>query len=173
MGTQLPVLRQIEIASPCTASWEQMQGDDRVRYCGECKLNVYNLAALSQDEVERLIVETEGRLCGRIYRRADGTVMTRDCPVGFAALRRRLAGLVGRIAAVVVFAGGLFGMFHDVAAQNTAGLNLARIQPFAAIQRWLDPSAVRPPVIALGEIVCPTPPPAPPASSSPPAPPSR
>jgi hypothetical protein len=39
-------------------------------------------------EAERLVVEKEGRLCVRFHRRADGTVLTRDCPVG---LRRWLA----------------------------------------------------------------------------------
>jgi hypothetical protein len=52
-----------------------MQGDDRVRYCPECKLNVYNFSALSPREIERLVAQTEGRLCARYYQRADGTML--------------------------------------------------------------------------------------------------
>jgi hypothetical protein len=73
---------QLTIASPCPASWDDMEGDDRVRFCGECELNVYNLSAMTESEALKLIAEREGRVCVRMYKREDGTVMTRDCPVG-------------------------------------------------------------------------------------------
>jgi hypothetical protein len=62
-----------------------MQGDDRVRYCPECKLNVYNFSALSPREIERLVAQTEGRLCARYYQRCDGTMLAQNCPTGFRA----------------------------------------------------------------------------------------
>jgi hypothetical protein len=68
-----------------------MAGNDRVRYCGQCQLNVYNLSGMAQREAERLITQAEGRVCVRFYRRADGTVLTEDCPVGLRAVRRRAA----------------------------------------------------------------------------------
>lgn len=83
-------LDQIRIASPCPVSWEQMPGDNRVRFCGECQLNVYDLGELSRTEAEELLSTTEGRLCGRLYRRTDGTLITKDCPVGLRAARRRV-----------------------------------------------------------------------------------
>jgi len=76
---------KIRIAAPCSARWDLMQGDERVRYCTECKLKVYNFSEMTSSEVEQLIAETEGRLCARFYRRADGTMLTRDCPNGFRA----------------------------------------------------------------------------------------
>jgi hypothetical protein len=66
-----------------------MAGDERVRHCTLCSLNVYNFAEMTRDEVRELLVRTEGRVCARLYRRADGTVITRDCPTGLRALRRR------------------------------------------------------------------------------------
>jgi len=84
-------LNQIRVASPCPVSWEQMTGDNRVRFCGECQLNVYNFAELTRTEAENLLGATEGRICGRLYRRADGTIITKDCPVGLRAVRRRMA----------------------------------------------------------------------------------
>ena len=59
-----------------------MEGDDRVRFCGECELNVYNLSSMTEDEALKLVEEREGRLCVRFYQREDGTVLTSDCPVG-------------------------------------------------------------------------------------------
>jgi len=64
---------------------------ERVRHCGECKLNVYNLSEMTQTEAEGLIRKHEGRLCVRYYQRADGTVLTRNCPVG-EVLQRPMMG---------------------------------------------------------------------------------
>jgi hypothetical protein len=72
-----------------------MTGDERVRHCNSCQLNIYNTAEMTAIEVERLIEQREGRLCIRLLRRADGTVITRDCPVGLRAMRKRLARSVG------------------------------------------------------------------------------
>jgi hypothetical protein len=66
-----------------------MEGDDRVRFCSQCNLNVYNLSAMGLDEAEALVAGAEGRLCVRFYRRTDGTIITQDCPVGVQAVRQR------------------------------------------------------------------------------------
>jgi hypothetical protein len=89
----LPMLDSIHIAAPCPAKWEDMVGDDHVRFCGGCEKNVYNLSSLSRDEAEALLVAKEGTLCARIYRRQDGTVLTDDCSVGVRRRRRRRATL--------------------------------------------------------------------------------
>jgi len=72
-----------------------MQGDDRVRHCAECKLNVYNLAALTNAEVEELLANREGRLCLRLYQRRDGTFLTQDCPAQFKVKIRRISRIAG------------------------------------------------------------------------------
>ncbi len=82
-------LKGLKVASPCPMNWDEMTGDDRVRFCGHCRLNVFNLSALKRDEAIRLLNEKEGRLCVRFFQREDGTVMTADCPVGLAALRQK------------------------------------------------------------------------------------
>ena len=86
-------LKRVRIASPCEANWDQMFSfaDDRVRFCSQCNMNVYNLSEMTRSEAEALINHTEGRLCVRFYRRADGTILTRDCPVGLKAIKRRVA----------------------------------------------------------------------------------
>jgi hypothetical protein len=87
----LPVLENIHIAAPCKASWDDMVGDDHVRFCGQCEKNVYNLSSLPREEAEALLVAREGSLCVRMYKRQDGTVLTSDCPVGVKKRRRRRA----------------------------------------------------------------------------------
>jgi hypothetical protein len=100
-------LDHVRIAAPCSADWEQMVGNDRVRFCGQCNLNVYNLSHLSRREAESLISSSEGRLCARFYRRADGSILTKNCPVGLRAIRRRLSRVAQAISAALIsfFAG--------------------------------------------------------------------
>ncbi|MFL6469208.1 MAG: hypothetical protein ACJ72Z_14720 [Pyrinomonadaceae bacterium] len=90
MSKQSP-LNNIRIASPCSADWAGMIGTDRKRYCGECKLNVYNISGMTANEAEGLLTQSEGRLCVRYYRRADGTILTKDCPVGWAKVKERVS----------------------------------------------------------------------------------
>ena len=77
-----------------------MAGGERVRHCTLCSLNVYNFAEMTRNEVHDLLVRTEGRVCARLYRRADGTVITRDCPSGLRAVRQRAS----RVAAALIAA---------------------------------------------------------------------
>ena len=56
-----------------------MRGDDVVRRCFACDLNVYNIADLTSDEAEKVITFKEGKLCSQLWRRQDGTVTTASC----------------------------------------------------------------------------------------------
>ena len=95
-------LETIRIASPCHADWDEMEGDAQARFCRTCRKNVYNLSEMTRAEAEALVTRTEGRLCVRFYTRADGTVLTQDCPVGLRAVRRRLVEKLSYAAAVLL-----------------------------------------------------------------------
>lgn len=100
-------LSKVRVASPCPADWDSMIGDERVRFCGQCELNVYNLSAMTKAQAENLIVRTEGRLCVRFFRRTDGSILTQDCPVGLRALRQRMSRIRRAVASMLLgfFAG--------------------------------------------------------------------
>lgn len=106
-------LDNLQIAAPCHVSWDGMTGDERVRLCRSCKLNVYNISEMSKKEAEELINKSEGRVCVRFYRRKDGTILTNNCPVGLRALQRHLyakiAGVVAFLTAIPL--GTFVGMF--------------------------------------------------------------
>ena len=80
----------IRVASPCNARWEDMDGDERARFCGQCRKHVFNLSAMTRTQIESLIREKEGKLCGRFYQRPDGRMITADCPTGQQRRRNRL-----------------------------------------------------------------------------------
>ena len=90
MKTNEQLLANLRIASPCTARWEDMEGDERSRFCRQCTKHVYNFSEMTAQETADLIREREGQLCARFYQRADGTVLTADCPVGAARPLHRL-----------------------------------------------------------------------------------
>jgi hypothetical protein len=102
MSASRSPLDNIKIASPCTADWKFMLGNDLVRYCGQCDKNVYNLSAMTREQAEALIRRMEGRLCVRYYMRSDGTVLNADCPVGLRAVRQRVRRITTAIFAVLI-----------------------------------------------------------------------
>ncbi|HET9627524.1 MAG TPA: hypothetical protein VFP84_39480 [Kofleriaceae bacterium] len=160
--TRLPVLDNLEVAAPCTARWDKMSGDDRVRACGDCQKNVYNLSALTRDEAEALIVEKEGQLCVRYFQRADGTVLLKDCEVGVKQRRRRRWFAAG-VAASLAGAGLGYGEArrHDGGCERMrddgAHVTLGALRVSATPRTYATPP--------------PAPPPAPSASDEAPEPP--
>ena len=98
-------LEELKVATPCSERWEDMTGDDRKRFCAKCRLHVYNLAGMTRDEATRFVsgAKPGERVCIRLYRRRDGTVLTRDCPAGISAARRR--SRTGMAAAALLVAG--------------------------------------------------------------------
>src|SRR3569833_3413671 len=73
---KLPILDNIRVATPCSADWNDMVGDERVRHCGKCDKDVFNLSQMTREDAEALLQEKQGNLCARYYQRADGTNQT-------------------------------------------------------------------------------------------------
>jgi hypothetical protein len=119
-----------------------MTGDDRVRHCQACKLNVYNLSEMTRIEAERLIASREGRMCVRFYRRADGTILTKNCPRGLQAVARRLSRLAGAALSAIMSVVPAVAQTSpqacpqnetDPTAQRTAQLMLTVVDPQGAV----------------------------------------
>jgi hypothetical protein len=117
-------LNDIKVASPCSMNWEEMYGNERKRFCGDCKLNVYNLSGMTRDEAENLIMNTEGRLCVKFYTRADGSILTQDCPVGWAKVKQRARMVATAVFSLVLslFGGLLFASFFNKQKDGRSGL---------------------------------------------------
>jgi hypothetical protein len=108
MNTKFGSLEEIQIAKPCKMRWEKMTGDERCRHCTACKLNVYNIAEMTREEAMQMIQAAEGRVCLRLHRRFDGTVITKDCPVGVRRVQRRRIGIVAAFILLIGFIKALF-----------------------------------------------------------------
>ncbi len=149
MGRFSDPLSRVKVASPCTADWDSMIGDERVRFCGQCELNVYNLSAMTRTQAENLIGGTERRLCIRFYRRSDGSIITQDCPVGLRALKLRASRIRKAIAAALFgfFAGtgGAVAIRGVESALSTPTLNWRREHVMGAMAEPVKPP--EPPVV--------------------------
>lgn len=122
MAANVRELGVVRVAAPCHRDWDEMTGDARVRLCADCKLNVYNLSELTTDEAHQLIREKEGKLCVRFFTRADGTVLTRDCPQGVRARRVKqvAAGATAIALSLSALALSLTEVFADAASESCA-----------------------------------------------------
>lgn len=151
-------LSHVRIAAPCRADWEQMRGNERVRFCGECSLNVYNLSNMSKKDAEALITSAEGRVCVRYYHRSDGTIITNNCPVGLKALKRRVSGISRAVASSLLsFLAGMAVLAGLQGAQNslnvTTEASLDLIDPVPLVEEEAaPPPSVEAPVAAMGTI---------------------
>ncbi|MEN9800177.1 MAG: hypothetical protein RL653_3874 [Pseudomonadota bacterium] len=116
---------KVKVATPCRARWDAMAGDERVRFCGECKKNVFNLSALTREQAEAIVTDVESTPCITYFQRADGTVLTADCEVGVAAARRRVARAVA--AAGLLLAGAATLSFATPARLRSLGVKAPRV----------------------------------------------
>lgn len=120
-------LNDVKIASPCSQDWNAMIGTERKRYCGECKLNVYNLSGMTETEAENLIQNSEGRLCIRFFRREDGTILTQDCPVGWRAVKLRATKMATAFASLIF--GLLGGLGLNFYMKDSSNIEVGKMVP--------------------------------------------
>ena len=124
---------RFQLTSPCTADWDLMTGNERVRFCGHCRLHVHDVSEMTPAQALNLMLRSPGRLCLRVQRRPDGTVVARPSPAPLHQLTRR----VSRVAA------GAFGAALSLcgAAAAQAQTNSTPSAPAAAVERSARPAA--------------------------------
>jgi hypothetical protein len=164
-------LENIRVAAPCRADWNHMEGDDRVRHCQSCAKNVYNLSEMSREAAEKLIAEKEGDLCVRFYQRADGTIITDNCPVGLKIVRRPFKWLIAGFAALMASGAAIAaqgGSTPGVETTPQANFDVRNFAPVRFIMDRFDGTGSTPtaPVMGgiapiMGKPICPNPNPTP------------
>ena len=114
-----------------------MGADERVRYCSQCNLNVYNLSAMSSLEAEQLIAERQENVCVFFYRRKDGSIFTRGCPGKMRVVMRRTSHIAGIALSAVMSVSPLAAqstMAREAQVVRTeSGLELTVVDPQGAI----------------------------------------
>ena len=107
MTTRKDKLQRLQVASPCSSSWEAMHGDGRRRRCLECDKAVYDFAQLTPREIAGVIEASQGELCARLTHDEWGRLVTLQPPVTADPFASRRASPL--VTAVVTAALGLNG----------------------------------------------------------------
>ena len=55
----------VEVGSPCSEDWNQMQGTDKIRLCSHCVKHVNNLSEMTRKEATKLVRASNGIICIR------------------------------------------------------------------------------------------------------------
>jgi hypothetical protein len=126
----------IDVAKPCGVSWAAMKGDDRSRFCSDCRQRVYNLSSMPLEEAVAVVQRMEGRLCVRFYRRPDGTIITKDCRGGLKEMQRQLAMIATAVIGIIIVIFGFLGISTAMPGRSS---HLRNIEPFCTFLDWLDP----------------------------------
>ena len=137
-----------------------MPGNDRIRFCGRCDLNVYNLTVMSREEIDALVRSRNGRLCGRLYLRGGRKATLRDCAGGRRVkLARRAVAL-----AVLLVIGAVSWMLRRVDEPDRS------IHPplIRKVLNWIEPEQKQIRATMVGSLCPPPVPPAPPRIPLPP-----
>ena len=55
----------IEVKIPCSESWDEMLGNDQVRFCSHCAKDVNDVSTMTRRDAMRLVRRSNGNLCVR------------------------------------------------------------------------------------------------------------
>jgi hypothetical protein len=131
-------LNNMTIPSPCTADWNSMIGNDQVRFCEHCHLEVHNLSLMTRNQAQRLVARSNGRLCVRYHHDSTGRPLT--LPV-----RQKLHRIGRRVSKIAAGAFTATLSVTSAVAQNSASSQSGNSYPPTATQassRWAFSSGI-------------------------------
>lgn len=91
-----------QVCSPCKMT---STTKDRVGFCESCHCRFYDLNGMQMPEVSELIFKMEGTTEFKLWKRADGRFMTKDCPIG---KKQKIVNLFLVSSAVVITLAAMF-----------------------------------------------------------------
>jgi Carboxypeptidase regulatory-like domain len=79
-------LDKIDVKTPCHESWDEMSGNETVRFCSHCEKSVHDISAMTRQKAEKLVKKSNGNLCVRYVKTPTGKLVT--SPPKFTQIRR-------------------------------------------------------------------------------------
>ncbi len=102
MSARKSKLDLLNVAKPCSASWEQMTGTAQKRFCSECSKYVFDFSQMTRHQIEAVTAVNQGNLCARITRREDGSMVMAEPPLpAYSGRRLNLPVLSAAVATVL------------------------------------------------------------------------
>ena len=117
MSAKKRKLDQLQVVSPCSTDWDKMSGDEKKRFCSECDKFVYDFSQMTRRQVEAIVSIHRGRVCARITRRPDESLVTLEAPPVHPIVARRASPVVNAtLAAILVLSLPANAINADVSA---------------------------------------------------------
>src|SRR5215475_7681682 len=102
MSAKKRKLDQLQVVSPCSTGWDRMSGDEKKRFCSECNKFVYDFSQMTRRQVEAIVSIHRGRMCARVTRRPDGSLLTLETPPIHPTVSRRASPVVNATLAAIL-----------------------------------------------------------------------
>jgi hypothetical protein len=74
--SKITFLDSIKVESPCSESWDEMRGNEQIRFCSHCAKDVHNLSEMTRKQARKIVSAANGSICVRYARRPDGRIQT-------------------------------------------------------------------------------------------------
>ena len=74
--SKITFLDSVDVGSPCSESWNEMQGNEQIRFCSHCVKDVHNLSEMTRKQARKIVAASNGSICVRYVRRPDGRIQT-------------------------------------------------------------------------------------------------
>ena len=74
--SKISFLDSIDVKSPCSESWNEMRGNEQIRFCSHCAKDVHDLSQMTRKRARKIVAESNGNICVRYVRRPDGRIQT-------------------------------------------------------------------------------------------------
>jgi len=129
-------LNNLIIPTPCSADWNSMVGNDQVRFCEHCSLHVHNVSALTRNQAERLVAQSNGKLCVRYIRDPAG----RPALLPAAQKLHRIGRRVSQLAAGAFSAS--LSVSSALAQERVAPSVTGRVAAAEAVANWTAGSSI-------------------------------
>ncbi|HQR32291.1 MAG TPA: carboxypeptidase-like regulatory domain-containing protein [Blastocatellia bacterium] len=88
MSAKQSKLAKLNVAQPCSASWQEMTGNEQKRFCSHCNKHVFDFSRMTRQQIEAVTAVHQGNLCARITRREDGSMVMLEPTLPAYAVRR-------------------------------------------------------------------------------------
>src|SRR5215510_11108097 len=102
MSAKQRKLDKLQVVSPCSTDWDRMSSDEKKRFCSECNKFVYDFSQMTRRQVKAIVSIHKGRLCARITRKPDGSVVTAETPPVNPVVARRASPVVNATLAAIL-----------------------------------------------------------------------
>jgi hypothetical protein len=69
---------RLNIENPCSQTWASMQSNEHGKYCLHCAKNVIDFTRLTDEEIVKVITQSNGSICGRLHKNQLNRVLVQE-----------------------------------------------------------------------------------------------